>query len=143
MVQSTSNQRAEGPKAGDVVDLRLISAPRATRPRGRPRKPTHETPADARTFDAVVATIKAMPRDTKDGPPGRNQIRDHARAAIGCDVRLSRSAIVVFDRLLEQVIWEKGLCCRPITWFEENCAMRRNTVARALKTLVRCGHILR
>jgi hypothetical protein len=41
------------------------------------------------------------------------------------------------------MIWEKGLCRRPLTWFEKNCQMRRNTVSRALNTLVRCGHILR
>jgi hypothetical protein len=66
------------------------SAPSATvarpgRPRGRPRKPTNETPVDPSTFDAVVATIKTIPPDARDRPPGRNQIRDQTRATVGCD----------------------------------------------------------
>src|SRR5262245_46369963 len=118
MVQSG---RADDPSAGNVVHLPVTSAARPARPRGRPRKPAHETPSTA-TFDAVAAVIKAIPRDEsakadKVAKPGRNAARDRARAAAGRDARLARSAIVVFDRLLDEVRWHEGRCCYSLRWF--------------------------
>jgi hypothetical protein len=143
---STSSRRVDYPAAGNVVELPLIAAA-PPRPRGRPRKPTNKTPSTA-TFDAVAAAIKAMPPDErakagKVAKPGRNAARDRARAAVGRDSRLSRSAIVVFNRLLDEIRWDEGRCCYSLQWFADNCEMKRNTVTRAFKALKDAGHILR
>jgi len=91
--------------------------PRAQSPparaRGRPKKPRHETPADPRTFDAVVAAIKVVPpderaRDGNPARPGRHAARELARATALKDQRLARSAIVIFCRLLDEVRWGEG-----------------------------------
>ena len=145
MVQNPS-RRADEPGAGNVVKLPLTAAA-PQRPRGRPRKPTHETPSTA-TFDAVAAAIKAIPPDESAKPgkvakPGRNAARDRARAAVGRDTRLARSAIVVFNRLLDEVRWNEGRCRYSVQWFADHCALKRNTVTRAFKALKAAGHILR
>jgi len=148
-VQASQNSQEQGLLKQFLVGSNVVAVPFAAandvppaRSRGRPRKPKKETPCEI-PFDTIADKIKAIPPDTKDGPPGRNQISDRARATVGRDARLARSAIVIFDRLLEQIIWEKGLCRRSLSWFEATCGMERNTVARALKALERCGHIRR
>jgi len=146
MVQSTRSRRADDPAAENVVKLPLTAAA-PPRPRGRPRKPTHETPSTA-TFDEVAAAIKAIPPDEratagKVAKPGRNAARDRARAAVGRDHRLARSAIVVFNCLLDELRWHEGRCCYSLQWFADKCGLERNTVTRAFKALKAAGHILR
>jgi hypothetical protein len=146
MFPSTSSRRADDHAAGNVVNL-PFTAPPPPRSRGRPRKPTHETPSTA-TFDAVAAAIKAIPADErategKIAKPGRNAARDRARAAVGRDTRLARSALVVFNLLLDEVRWDEGRCCYSLQWLADNCGLKRNTVTRALKALRTAGHILR
>ena len=144
MVQSTTSGRADNLAAENVVNLPRTAPPR---PRGRRRKPTHETPCTA-TFDAVAAVIKAIPPDEratagKVAKPGRNAARDRARAAVGRDHRLARSAIVVFNCLLDELRWHEGRCCHSLQWFADKCRLKRNTVTRAFKALKAAGYILR
>jgi hypothetical protein len=128
--------------------VQSTSAAEPSKPRGRPRKPTHESPVDLDSFDAVTAAIQAIPPDesaegNKPAKPGRNAAKDRARAIVAKDARLSRSAIVVFNRVLDEMRWKEGRCCYSLQWYADNCGLKRNTVTRAFKALKAAGHVLR
>jgi hypothetical protein len=128
--------------------VQTTSATEPSKPRGRPRKPTLESPVDLDRFDAVAAAIRAIPPDERaegDKPAkrGRNAAKDRARAIVARDARLPRSAIVVFNRVLDEVRWEEGRCCYSLQWYADNCGLKRNTVTRAFKALKAAGHALR
>ena len=53
-----------------------------------------------------------------------------------------RSALVVFNRLLDEVRWNEGRCCYSLQWFANSCGLNRNTVTLAFKALKRAGHVL-
>ena len=112
------------------------------RGRGRPKKPTHKTPADVAEFDAVAAAIKAIPPD-KPGAPGRNAAREAARALAGRDARLSRSAIVLFNQLLDAIRWDDGRCRYSLQWFANACGMLRRTISLAFLALADAGYTIR
>src|SRR5262245_7846785 len=133
----------------DVVAAPIAPAidPPPTRSRGRPRKPTHKTPCTL-PFNIITSAIKTIPPDKKGAggapaEPGRNKARERARFIVGRDARLSRSDIVVFDRLLDELRLNEGRCCHSNNWFAKTCGLDRSTVTRSFQALRNAGHILR
>jgi len=58
-------------------------------------------------------------------------------------VRIGQLTAEVFHLLDLQPCWLLRRCCHPLSWFEKNCDMQRNTVARGFKDLGRAGYVLR
>jgi hypothetical protein len=146
MVESTLCRRADHPADDNVVELTpTASAPRR---RGRPRKPTEKTPADKSTFDAVANAIKGIPPDErakqgKAAKPGRNAAKDEARAAVARDTRLARTAVILFNRVLDEIRWKEGRCCYSNADFAQLLGIDRSSVTRGFQALTNAGHLLR
>jgi hypothetical protein len=123
-----------------IDDRRVVEVP--ARRRGRPKKPTHKTPCEI-PFDVVTGAIQAIPTDKAGDPtPGRNQVKDRARAIVSRDKRCA-SAARLFNTMLDELRWTEGRCCYSIQWFANALGNDRSTIVRRLRDLEDGGHILR
>lgn len=117
--------------------------------RCRPKKLGDDTPA-LEPFEFYAAQIARIPNDRRrdddplpEGIRGWNAAKDHARAVLISDRRLSPAAIKVGLYLIDHINHDAGFDWHSLRQIAVACCLSKKTVSDAMQRLRTTGHISR